>query len=311
MFFTTAIAHADNLKTLLTQSEKAVEARVSEGVKLSMTTNVEVGILSCRKMEHEYKKLKNVEFDSKEFREILKNAQAYNNQCNVDVFVNDKEEVVGIQLTNNSKNNIIDQDSTPNTSNRTYSFRFEDRVTQDMHLDITDDSGLTGKLSHDLMETTIVFIPRKVVPYMEPYEDLGECRQKIILPTEEYVIFDTITKEILSGVLKETPMDLNPNRHQRKFAGIEYTGNGIIIRADRRAGSPEYTYKQAFNVYEKIDKAQITHKGKTCYVAKAMIWENSNNHKNYVHFRYASDQQFLDQVVNPHCGWNLSLSDLE
>lgn len=303
-------SYAETLKTQLTHSERALEARVREGVKLSMTASVEIGILSCRKKKAEYKKLQAFEYGSKEFSEQLKKVQAYDKKCNVTTFLNEQDQVVGIQLTNNSDNEIIDQDSTPYETNRNYNFRFDDRVTQDMRLDITDNAGLTGKLSHDLLETTIVFIPRKVVPHME-YEDLSECRQKVILPTNEFVIFDAITKKIIEGVLKESPMDLNPSRHHRKFAGIEYTGNGIIVRADRRAGAPEYTYKNSFNVNEQKDKALISHKGKKCYVAKTLIWENSTDHDSYVHFKYPSDQQFLDEVVNPKCGWNLNLSDIE
>jgi hypothetical protein len=303
-------SYAETLKAQLTSSERAIEARVTSKIKRSMTAPVEIGILSCRKMNAEYKKLKELEHGTPAFKSQLKIAQDLSEKCSVDAFVNEKDEVIGFQLINNSAEDVIEQDSTPFESSRTFNFRFNDRVTQDMQLDITDDSGLTGKISHDLLETTIVFIPRKVVPHIE-YEDLGECRQKVILPTSEVVIFDSITKKIIEGVLKESPMDLNPSRHHRKFAGIEYTGNGIIVRADRRAGAPEYTYKNSFNVNEQKDKALISHKGKKCYVAKTLLWENSTDHDNLVYFKYPSDQQFLDEVVNPKCGWDLSLSDIE
>ena len=140
--------------------------------------------------------------------------------------------------------------------------------------------------------------------------DQTNCKYKVILPTEEVIWFDAMTKEIIGGVLEETPIDMTESRHHRKFAGIDYTGNGIMIRADRRAGTPEHTYGVSYNVNERIRDALITHKDKECIVNKNMIWENTENPDVTAYFKYASDQDFLDIVINSICGWNLTMDDI-
>jgi len=168
-------------------------------------------------------------------------------------------------------------------------------------------------MSSDLLESTVIFLPRKNLPYVEVEQDqeTESCTRKIYLPTGEFMVLNAMTNEIIDGVLKESPMDMTVSRHNRKFAGLEYTGNGIMIRADRRAGTPEHTYTQSFNVNEQISKATITRKGKTCLVSKDLIWENTKNADIGAYFKYSTDQEFLDKVINPICGWGLRLSDLE
>jgi len=244
-----------------------------------------------------------------EREQLLKDIRKYSGMCYLDVKVDDNNDVVGISFENDTKNKINPRTAEFN-STRSYDFNFEARSKQDMHLHITENSGLTGKMSHDLLETKVIFIPRRVVPYLDMNHDQVDCVQKLILPTNEYILFDALTKEIIGGVLEELPMDMEESRHKRKFAGLEYSGNGIMIRADRRAGTPEHTYNVSYNVNEKINKAVITHKDKKCEVKKDMIWENTYNPDVSAYFKYATDQEFLDTVIIPLCGWNLSLDDL-
>lgn len=312
----TNIVFADSIsfKDQLTKVEYLEDSipTIHEKKGATRTSYVTIGESSCEKQKLERKKLKDYKVGTPEFEAVLQRSFQYGKQCSVKVYLDDKEEnVTGISFTNDGNNSIVQQDKTPEESSRTYSFRFYDRQKQDMMLQVTDDSGLTGKMSHDLLETSIIFIPRKVIPHVEPYEDQGECKQKVILPTSEYIVFDAITKEIIGGVLKESPMDLNLSRHKRKFAQIKYEGNGIMIRADRRYGAPEYTYKSKFNIHERVSEATVTHKGKTCYVAKSLLWTHTNNTDQRPFFKFASDQEFLDVIANPICGWNLSLSDIE
>lgn len=233
---------------------------------------------------------------------LLKDIIKYGKACSVWVRM-DEDQVVGFELKN---------DTAPSDfkSSRTWRFIFDQRNKQDINLQLTDDSGLTGRMSHDLLETTVLFVPRKVIPYIDTQHDQADCALKVILPTEEVIWFDAITKEIIAGVLKEQPLDLNPSRHHRKFAGLEYTGNAIMIRADRRAGTPEHIYDRPFNVNERVKEALITHKEKQCLVDKSMIWENTENPDAMTYFLYSSDQEFLDLVINPVCGWNLTMSDI-
>ncbi len=249
--------------------------------------------------------------DSEEFSKFIKIVNKITSICMVEGQENDKGDIVSILINNNGSPRINPHgNGEHDSSKRTFRFSFKERSKQDIKLEITDDSALTKRLSHDLLHTTLVFIPRKVMPYVEAKIVNGKELLIMVLPTGEKVIFDKRTNEIIGGALSEKPMDFNPSRHNRKFAAIDYTGKGISIRADRRAGLPEKTHKVAFNKNER-SKAVIKHQGKSCYVSKSDIWANSTNGEHTTpYFKYKSDQEFLDQVIRAKCGWNIGLNDL-
>jgi hypothetical protein len=232
----------------------------------------------------------------------------YGDLCSQKIFESDEYGIVGFEFENKTKNAI-----NPRTVNstRSFNFSFEQRHTHNAHISITENSGLTGSMSHDLLETSIVLIPRKIVPSMEVYHFNGTQYRRVHLATSETIDINAYSGEIVSGVFKESPMDMTASRHDRKFAGLEYLGRGIMIRVDRRAGTPEHIYTQSFNRNERIREATLTHQGKTCYIPKELIWENAHDADKSTYFKYKSDQEFLDRVVNPRCHWNLSLNDLE
>tara|TARA_Y100000768_G_scaffold385360_1_gene371311 strand:- start:612 stop:1649 length:1038 start_codon:yes stop_codon:yes gene_type:complete len=245
--------------------------------------------------------------------EALQRVRALDAACGVMTTIDGEGDVIGFEFTNRSKN-AINPRTAPNGSQRVFQFNFEERSKQDINLEVTDNSGLSGRLSHDLLETQIMFIPRDVLPSVRSVMTGKNCdtaAHLVTLPNEEILLFDALTSAIIGGVLEESPMDMEQSRHKRNFAGLEYQGAGIMIRADRRAGTPEHTYSVAFNQNERINEATLTYQGRTCHVPKSMIWENTNNPDTTAYFKYATDQEFLDQVVNPRCGWgNLTVEDL-
>lgn len=261
----------------------------------------------CKKIQDMRAKLKELSAGSEEYSTLLKEILSLSDTCSQNTVL-EGDEVVGFHFTNDTKNKINPQ-TAPNESSREFKFTFEQRSLQNAHLAITENSGLTGLMSHDLLETTVVFIPRKTLPYIDVASSTN-CTRTVVLPTEELIVFDLITKEIISGALKESPMDMTESRHQRKFAGLEYTGNGIMIRVDRRAGTPEHNYNVSYNVNERIKQATLTHKGKTCYVPKEVIFANANNADLGAYIKYETDQELLD-AINPICKWNLALSDIQ
>ncbi len=197
---------------------------------------------------------------------------------------------------------------------REFYFSFNGRSRQNMHLSIKDDVALTGFDSSDTMMKSMIFIPRKIFPYIEINEaDQDCCHTKVYLPTGEFALFDRFSKQIVDGVLKELPIDRSTNRHTRKFAQIIYSGNGITIEASRRGGSPERTHKASYNSNENIKQAIIKHKGEVCKVSKSVIWEGTNG-TGLINFKYNTDQEFLDQVINRSgangCNWNLTMADI-
>lgn len=271
------------------------------------STVVRNGTINCDKMDEIRSTLGDLTGEARQA--ALDELRKYSKQCYINVKKNGDGKLVEMNFENDTKN-AINPRTAPEGSTRSFYFQFDGREKQDMNLHITENSGLTGKLSHDLLETKIIFVPRRVVPYMDMNHDQVNCAMKVILPTNEYILFDALTKEIIGGVLEEAPMDMTESRHHREFAGIEYTGNGIMIRADRRAGTPEHTYGVSYNVNEKIKDAVITHKGKECVVNKKLIWENTQDPNATAYFKYATDQDFLDTVINPVCGWNLMMDDI-
>ena len=186
-----------------------------------------------------------------------------------------------------------------NGSARLWLFDMPERARQAMTVHIQDDFGNpTVGDSARLLETSLYFFPRKVLPAIT--SDNGVMTA--ILPTGEEVQFDANSKSIIGGVLKETaPLDMTFDRSKRKFAQLSYSGEGIMIRADRRSGTPESVFNTPYNINEDIKNATVTFKGKTCKVPKALIWEQDENRANY--FLYPTDEEFYDKVLKVKCGW--------
>lgn len=301
-------AHAQSLHQQLTTPEyKPDVADVYADDEFSGNRVVKISEKHCEELKRK-RELITAPYGTPEFEEAMKEIRPLQSLCYQDISEADGK-VVGFSFSNDTEN-AINPRTADHGSTRDYRFVMEGRSKQNLHLEITENSGLTSRMSHDFLETTIVFVPRRVVPYIKNDEQNGVCVRKVALPTNELVIFDALTKEIIGGVLEESPMDMTESRHTREFAGLEYTGNGIMIRADRRAGTPGHEYNVSYNVNERIKEATLTRKGKTCHVPKKLIWENTEDANKNAYFMYETDQEFLDKVVNPICGWNLSLEDI-
>ncbi|MBY0515633.1 MAG: hypothetical protein K2P81_01905 [Bacteriovoracaceae bacterium] len=166
---------------------------------------------------------------------------------------------------------------------RNWHFVSTDNSKRETYLWITDDAG-SGYLSQ-LMESVILIVPRKTPPKAEVVGD----EWHVTLATGEKVIYDKNTKLIKSGVLKEGKIDLNPNRFQRKFAPITYSGTGISIRVDKRGEDPRQI----------PGNAVITQNGKTCSVPAPLLWKNAD-------FSFADDAELL-KFLNLKCGNKFTL----
>lgn len=309
-FFSISVAAQSNYKAQVTNPEYFHENQIEfKNNDQSGMRTVKISEKHCKDLK-EKREYMMTQRDTDQYPIILKEVLALSDLCYLSVEVNNDDEVVGFRFSNDSRNSINPM-SSENGSSRQFKFIFEERSNQGVSLQITEDSGLTGRMSHDLLETTLIFIPRKVIPYIEANDEYSSCERKVVLPTEEIVTFNAQTNEIIKGVLDELPMDMETSRHKREFAGISYNGNGIMIRVDRRAGTPEHIYNQSFNVNEKIKQATITHKRKTCLVNKELIFENARNADIGAYFKYSNDEEFLSKVIRPICGWDITLEDLE
>lgn len=297
------------LKQLTTAEYKADVPDAFQNNQFPYSRLIEVSKKHCKELRYRWSQV-SAKPGTPEYQRAVEKLKPLTRLCYQSASVNDEGEVTAFTMTNETKNGSNPRTS-PYGSDRQWIFSFSERSKQDMHVRITDNSGLTGKISNDFLETSLIFIPRKVLPYMEFGERNGRPTRKVYLPTNEAVVFDAESKEIWGGALKELPMDMNPSRHHRNFAGILYKGKGIMIRADRRAGTPEHIYSQAYNVNERIKVATITHQEKTCYVSKDLIWQGAFDLNFFTYFKHSTDQEFLDEVINPLCGWNLDLEDIQ
>ena len=251
----------------------------------------------------------------------LANAQVLQQLTNPEAPLSDKLETMEIHYGGMSRNFTIGDDGTSlsakvqnqygiisftfaaknqNGSTRLWLFDMPERARQAMKINIQDDFGnTTVGDSARLLETAMYFFPRRVVPSVTSSNGTME----VTLPTGETVQFDSRTKEIVGGVLEETaPLDMTFDRSKRKFAQLAYHGEGVVIRADRRSGTPEAVHAQVFNVNEDIKNATITYQGKTCKVAKNLIWDQHPDRANY--FLFATDEEFYEKILKAKCGWS-------
>lgn len=181
-----------------------------------------------------------------------------------------------------------------NDTERSFKFNYLEKSRQQIHLVIEENANPMGRISHWHMLSSFYFVPRKILPYLKKNEEAGTIT--VYLPTKETVTFDLKTKEIISGVLKETyPMDDAENRHKRKFPGIEYSGEGYIIRANQRGSMPE-----ADMVWGVKKFATISKNGKTCRVRAHQLWDQTGGEASRLLFKFPTDEEFY-QFVAENC----------
>jgi hypothetical protein len=215
--------------------------------------------------------------------------------------------VVGFEFSNRGGNRILPQRYNIDQNHfftRDFQFRFEDRARQDMHLFLTDwapSRDRQFRLS-ELMNSVIYFFPRTYVPAIT--ETAG--RSIVTLPTGEEVEFDAKTHEVLGGVFSEGPVDLNPDKTARKFAGVSYTGKGLVVRANARGTDPRLgtmatiiTPSQAAHAEKGIGSYQ-------CRVPSTELWEQEGA----VRFKFSTDEEF-DRYLVSRCGFGLPRNDAD
>ena len=215
--------------------------------------------------------------------------------------------IVGFEFSNTGGNPVLPprRDALKNQFfTRDFQFRFDERARQDIYLLISDwvpSRDRQFRLS-ELMNSLIHFFPRVMLPAIVNVGD----RDIVTLPTGEEVIFDAETHEIRGGVLVEAPVDLNPDRGARRFAGIEYKGKGVIVRANSRGTDPRIgTTAIISNGAPRAECAPGADCAK-CQVPAREIWEQSGA----VRFKFFSDKDF-DRFLLSRCGFGLQTNGAE
>lgn len=188
----------------------------------------------------------------------------------------------GFYIQNVGPNIIVPTEPTSvDFANREYFFMTDDRSKRDTYIWMTDYIG-SGWTS-DYFETVLMFLPRKNQMHVE------ESDQDLIvtLSTGEEVTFFKKYKTLNGGVLKEAPVDFNPNRNMRSHAQISYSGKGTIIRSDAKGADP----RLASSV--QILKGEL----KPCKLPGSIFWTQEDFPK----FKFVSDEEAYE-VIKEKCG---------
>ncbi len=209
------------------------------------------------------------------------------------------EKIEAFKLVNYGPNNIVKNNEY--YINREMSFEFDDRARSDMRLLVSDSPDET--ISHTTY-SIMMFFPRSVLPAVKK---VGETLE-VTLPTKEVVKYDAKTKEIIGGVFSEGPMQKDSaNRNKAKPANIQYTGAGVLIRADKSGDLP-YTDIELSNGKSapSISIATISKKGfKDCKVPAKDIWSTDQNSGNAFIKESLAKDSGLDAFIKIRCGFSL------
>lgn len=188
----------------------------------------------------------------------------------------------GFSFDNMGPNDIVT--TTPEGieyASRDFTFITEDKAKRETYLWVTDNNG-SGRIS-DLFESIIVFLPRENQMHIEELA----TELLVTLTTGEEVRFSKKSKMIIGGVMKEEPVDFNPDRAQRKFARLTYSGKGLMIRVDTRGNDPR------INTTAQIIKGNLP----VCKIPSKVFWTQDG----FPLFRFVSDEEAY-QKIKEHCG---------
>jgi hypothetical protein len=187
-------------------------------------------------------------------------------------------------------------------SSRTFNFEYPEQANQNLSLEIDDAPNDT--VSHT-MHSIFMFFPRKQLPLVEQLSNTME----ITLPTGEKVIFQKESKEIVTGVLEEGPVDTGPDRFKRQYADIKYKGLGVVLRVNARGQSPQLG--QFENIKIDMDhglkgSAEVLilngSTGQRCRRPKSDFWEPLD--VSPIEFKFPTDKAF-DAYLKSKCGFSL------
>ena len=210
-------------------------------------------------------------------------------------------QIVGFEFSNHGGNPMLAprRDATKNQFfTRDFQFRFDERARQDIYLMISDWAPSRDRVFRlsELMNSLMHFFPRSYLPAIANVGD----KNIVTLPTGEEVEFNAVTKEILSGVLTESPVDLSPDRNSRKYPGVSYLGQGVLVRADARGADPRLGTSAIISTGASPPNCDKPGGCRQCEVPSKELWDQSGA----VRFKFQTDQEF-DRYLTTRCAFGL------
>lgn len=238
------------------------------------------------------------------FREKAESPLQFNTcrtvQSGWDQCKNDKGAVEGFKLINHGPNNIVKTNEY--YISREMHFEFEDKARSDMRLILSDaPDDTTSHATYSIL----MFFPRTVLPAVRRVGDELE----VTLPTKEIVRYNAKTKEVIGGVFTEGPMKQDPkNRNKAVPADVKYTGQGVLIRADKSGDLPYGDIETSTGAKSPSTTiATVSKKGfKDCKIPSKDIWytDYSKDGNVFIRPELASDAG-LDSFLKTKCGFSI------
>ena len=214
---------------------------------------------------------------------------------------NQQGKIVGFEFSNRGGNRILPYryDVGKNLLfARDFQFRFDDRARQDIHLLISDWAPSRDgqfRLS-ELMNSVMHVFPRHYIPAIST----SGGRSIVTLPTGEEVEFDAKTYEIVGGVFAEAPVDLNPDKAARRFPRVDYTGKGVVVRADSRGKDPKIGTIATITTGSPAPNCPKGTACSQCQVPSKELWHQQGA----VRFKFSTDEEFHRYLLT-RCGFGL------
>ena len=218
-----------------------------------------------------------------------------------------EKKIIGFEFSNRGGNPILPERYDVQRNRlftRDFQFHFQDRARQDIHLLLTDWAPSRDKQFRlsELMNSIMLFFPRNYLPAIAH----SGGRHVVTLPTGEEVEFDALTREVVGGVFAEAPVDLNPEKTARKFPGVNYTGKGVMIRANARGTDPRLGTVATITTGSPASNCEQGTGCNRCQVSSKELWEQNGA----VRFKFSTDEE-LDRYLLSRCGFGLPKNGLD
>lgn len=207
----------------------------------------------------------------------------------------------GFNIGNLGDNKIVDTARHPD-SGRTFHFDYLEFARQNISMEVDD--APNGVVSHT-MHSLFMFFPRKNLHVVEQLS--GTIN--VTLPTGEKMIFQKDSKEIVSGVFEEGPVDVSKDKSKRTYANLKYNGKGIVLRANARGQSPQLTESDKSKIdmeYGLRGSGEVLiingTTGQRCRRPKVDFWEPLD--VSPIEFKFPTDEAF-DAYLKTNCGFGI------
>ncbi len=235
------------------------------------------------------------------FREVPRASQSTpkfvkRNDPSYSVFQRDGE-ISSFSLSNNGPNSIVPTNEYYIA--RKFDFEFDDRARSEIKMLVTDSP---DDISSRATTSIMVFFPRSVLPSIERVGN----ELHVTLPTKEVIKYNATTKEIIGGVLTEGKMSQSPGS-PAKPAALKYTGEGVMIRADRSGSNLPYGDMEVNGRATPNNViATVSKKGeKDCKIPSKDIWYTDKNYSSPMIKPELQSDAGLDSFLKKRCGFSL------